>query len=152
MFYGEYQHNIDSKGRLIIPSRFRDVIDERKLGKLMMCPGLDSCLFLFGEEEWRNYEKRLSSLPLGRRSARLFARSLLSGACECELDKQGRIMVPPKLRKHAKLDGETMLTGIGNRIEIWNKELWDELMREASESFEDTAEELWSSLPEEATK
>lgn len=152
MFYGEYQHNIDTKGRLIIPSRFREVIAERKLGKLMMCPGLDSCLFLFGEEEWKDYEKYLTSLPLGRRSARLFVRSLIALACECELDKQGRIMVPAKLRKHAKLEGETIVTGVVNRIEVWNKDLWDELMREAGESFEDTAEELWSSQADRETR
>ena len=144
MFYGEYQHNIDEKGRLIIPSKFREVIAERELGGLMICRGLDRCLFIFGEDEWRNYEKRLSSLPLEKRSARSFTRQLFSGASECELDKQGRIMVPANLRAHANLNGATMVVGVFNRIEIWNKDLWTEYMRASNEGYEDTAEDLWN--------
>jgi len=143
VFYGEFQHTIDSKGRLIIPSRFRDVIVVRKLGQLMICRGLDRCLFLFGEQEWRTFEDRLSSLPLERSVARRFTRSLFSGAAQCDLDKQGRIMIPPPLRDHAKLDGEVVVVGVFNRVEIWNKSLWTEYQTESSEKFEDIAEQLW---------
>jgi len=143
VFYGEYQHTIDGKGRLIIPSRFRDVIAVRKLGRLMICRGLDRCLFLFGEQEWRKFEERLSSLPLERSVARRFTRELFSGAAECDVDKQGRIMIPAMLREHASLDGEVIVVGVFERIEIWNKELWDEYRKESSEHFEDTAEQLY---------
>jgi len=143
VFYGEYQHTIDAKGRLIIPSRFREVIAEGDLGRLVLCRGLDRCLFLFGEQEWRKLEQRLSSLPLERSAARRFNRSLFSGAAECDLDKQGRIMIPPTLREHAALDGEVAIVGVFDRIEIWSKSLWSEYQRESAESFEDTAEKLW---------
>jgi len=143
VFYGEFQHTVDGKGRLIIPSRFRDVIAIRKLGRLMICRGLDRCLFLFAEQEWRTFEDRLSSLPLERSVARRFTRSLFSGAAECDVDKQGRIMIPASLRNHAKLDGEVVVVGVFNRIEIWNKSLWAEYQTESSENFEDIAEQLW---------
>lgn len=122
MFMGEYSHTIDTKGRLIIPSRFREELGET----FVVTKGLDGCLFVFSDEEWRAFEIKLKSLPLTNKNARQFARFFVAGATPCELDKQGRILLPATLREFAGLEKDVVLTGMLNRIEIWSKDKWNE--------------------------
>ncbi len=122
MFMGEYSHTIDTKGRLIIPSKFREELGET----FVVTKGLDGCLFVFSDEEWRAFEIKLKSLPLTNKNARQFARFFVAGATPCELDKQGRILLPATLREFAGLEKDVVLTGMLNRIEIWSKEKWNE--------------------------
>ena len=122
MFMGEYSHTIDTKGRLIIPSKFREELGET----FVVTKGLDGCLFVFSDEEWKAFEIKLKSLPLTNKNARQFARFLVAGATPCELDKQGRILLPATLREFAGLEKDVVLTGMLNRIEIWSKEKWNE--------------------------
>ena len=122
MFMGEYSHTIDTKGRLIIPSKFREELGEA----FVVTKGLDGCLFVFSDEEWKAFEIKLKSLPLTNKNARQFARFFVAGATPCELDKQGRILLPATLREFAGLEKDVVLTGMLNRIEIWSKEKWNE--------------------------
>ena len=122
MFMGEYNHSIDTKGRLIIPSRFREELGD----EFVVTKGLDGCLFVFPDHEWRAFEEKLRTLPLTNKSARQFARFFVAGATPCELDKQGRILLPQTLREFAGLEKDVVLTGNLNRIEIWSKEKWSE--------------------------
>ena len=122
MFMGEYSHTIDTKGRLINPSKFREELGET----FVVTKGLDGCLFVFSDEEWKAFEIKLKSLPLTNKNARQFARFFVAGATPCELDKQGRILLPATLREFAGLEKDVVLTGMLNRIEIWSKEKWNE--------------------------
>ena len=115
-------HTIDTKGRLIIPSKFREELGET----FVVTKGLDGCLFVFSDEEWKAFEIKLKSLPLTNKNARQFARFFVAGATPCELDKQGRILLPATLREFAGLEKDVVLTGMLNRIEIWSKEKWNE--------------------------
>ena len=122
MFMGEYSHTIDTKGRLIIPSKFREELGET----FVVTKGLDGCLFVFSDEEWKAFEIKLKSLPLTNKNARQFARFFVAGATPCELEKQGRILLPATLREFAGLEKDVVLTGMLNRIEIWSKDKWNE--------------------------
>lgn len=122
MFMGEYSHNLDSKGRLIIPTKFRDELGD----EFVVTKGLDGCLFVFPKEEWQVFEEKLKKLPLVKKSARKFTRFFSAGATWCTLDRQGRILIPPTLREFAGLEKDVMLLGMLNRIEIWSKEKWIE--------------------------
>ena len=121
VFMGEFQNSIDDKARVIIPSKFRDGLGYR----FVMTRGLDHCLFLYSAEEWGKFEEKLKGLPIADRDARAFIRNFFSGACECELDKQGRIVIPANLREHAKLEKELVTIGAMNRVEIWSRTEWD---------------------------
>lgn len=138
MLLGEYLHNLDAKGRLIIPARLRDGLGDR----FVVTKGLDGCLFVYPLSEWAALEQNLRSLPLTRSNARSFVRLLFSGAIECELDGQGRILLPPNLRDHAGLEKSVYLIGVSNRVEIWDQENWEQYSREAGASFEEVAEQL----------
>ena len=120
MLIGEYEHSLDAKGRLIMPSKLRIDIGE----SFIITKGLDGCLFVFSQNEWNNFETKLKTLPLSDKNARNFVRFFLSGATECEIDKQGRFLIPNNLRESAKLDKDAMIVGVGTRLEIWNKEIW----------------------------
>lgn len=121
MFMSEYNHTIDPKGRLIIPSKFRE-----KLGdEFVVSKGMDGCLFVYANDDWNEFEKKLTSLPLINKDARKFARFFLAGAAEVEVDKQGRILLPAALREFAELTKDVVLVGVGSRIEIWSKEKWE---------------------------
>lgn len=122
MFMGEYNHTVDTKGRLIIPSKFREQLGE----EFIVTKGLDGCLFVFPQNEWQAFEEKLRTLPLTQKGARQFTRFFVAGATPCELDKQGRILVPATLREFAGLEKDVVLTGNINRIEIWSKEKWNE--------------------------
>ncbi len=120
MFMGEYNHTIDAKGRLIVPSRFRE-----KLGdEFVVTKGLDDCLFVYPLEEWANIEEAFRKVPLTNKKARDFVRFFFAGAASCEVDKQGRILIPPSLRAYAGLEKEIVSAGVLNRVEIWDKEKW----------------------------
>ena len=131
MFMGEYNHTIDAKGRLIVPSKFRDALGD----EFVITKGLDGCLFVYDNKEWTAFEEKLKSLPLTNKDARQFVRFFLAGAASVEVDKQGRILVPANLREFAKLSKDVVLVGVASRIEIWSKEIW-----ESSESFDDMEE------------
>lgn len=122
MFMGEYNHTIDPKGRLIIPSKFREQLGE----EFVLTKGLDGCLSIYPMDEWEILEKQLRSLPLTNKNARIFSRFFVAGAASCELDKQGRILIPATLREFAGLEKDVVLTGNINRIEIWSKQKWSE--------------------------
>lgn len=122
MFMGEYNHTIDTKGRLIIPAKFREALGE----EFVLTKGLDGCLSIYPMDEWNTFENKLKSLPLTDKNARAFQRFFVAGATTCELDKQGRILVPGTLREFAGLDKEVVLTGNLTKIEVWSKEKWAE--------------------------
>ena len=120
MLIGEYEHSLDTKGRLIMPAKLRQDMGE----KFIITKGLDGCLFAFSQNEWLNFETKLKTLPLSDRNARNFVRFFLSGATECVLDKQGRFLIPNNLRIAANLEKETVIIGVGTRLEIWDKATW----------------------------
>lgn len=138
MFIGSYQHSIDEKGRIIIPSRFREGLGSRSV----ITRGLDQCLFLFPIEEWEKQSRELANLPLSKADARAYSRLFFAGASECELDKQGRIMIPPYLREYGKLDKDVVIIGVSSRIEIWAASVWQEYSQKAEASYEEIAEHL----------
>ena len=138
MFLGEYQHSLDAKGRIIVPSRFREELGER----FITTKGLDNCLFLYPMDEWKTIEEKLRTLPFTRADVRSFARFFFSGAAELEIDKQGRILLPPNLRDYAGIERELFVIGVGSRVEIWSSEKWAEYNRTAESSYEAIAENL----------
>lgn len=119
---GEYNHTIDAKGRLIIPSKFRDTLGD----EFVVTKGLDGCLFVYDNTEWSAFEEKLKSLPLTNKDARQFVRFFLAGATLAEVDKQGRILVPANLREFAGLEKEVVLVGVASRVEIWSKARWED--------------------------
>jgi len=122
LFYGEYQHTLDQKGRAIIPSKFREGLGPQ----FILTKGLDSCLFAYSLSEWLRIEEKLKALPFTDKDVRSFVRFFFSGASECELDKQGRILVPVNLREYAHLEKDIYILGVSSRVEIWNKLKWEE--------------------------
>ena len=120
MLIGEYEHSLDTKGRLILPAKIREDMGET----FIITKGLDGCLFGFSQTEWANFEENLKTLPLTNKNARDFVRFFLSGATECEMDKQGRFLIVANLREYANLEKDAVIIGVGTRIEIWNKEKW----------------------------
>src|SRR5690606_24148624 len=138
MFLGEFQHALDDKGRLTIPAKFREGLGPR----FIVTRGLDHCLFVYPPAEWQELEARLKSLPLTKADARAFVRFRFSGACECEPDRQGRIMLPPGLRQYAGLEKEAVVIGVSTRVEIWAAERWAGYVAQAGESFGEIAENL----------
>lgn len=138
MLIGEYEHSLDTKGRLIMPSKLREDMGD----KFVITKGLDGCLFGFSQSEWENFETKLKALPLTNKNARDFVRFFLSGAMECELDKQGRFLIPNNLRTVANLEKESVVVGVGTRIEIWNKEKWTAYNSEENISADDIAENM----------
>ena len=138
VFLGEYAHTLDDKGRLIIPARFREELGPRFVGTR----GLDRCLFVYASAEWQVFADQLRTLPLTKADSRAFARLLFSGASECELDKQGRILVPPVLRQFAGIERDVVVIGVSNRVEIWAAEEWRKYSDVATESYEAIAEKI----------
>lgn len=138
MLIGEYEHSLDVKGRLIMPARLRSDIGE----KFIITKGLDGCLFVFSQSEWSNFEAKLKELPLTNKNARDFVRFFLSGATECELDKQGRFLIVNNLREYANITKEAIIIGVGTRLEIWNKEKWEEYNSDDNLSADDIAENM----------
>ena len=119
---GEYNHTIDTKGRLIVPSKFREALGD----EFVVTKGLDGCLFVYDNKEWSAFEEKLTALPLMNKESRKFVRFFLAGAANVEVDKQGRILIPSVLREFAELDKDVVLVGVASRIEIWSKKKWEE--------------------------
>lgn len=120
MLLGEYNHNLDEKGRVSVPSKFRDDLG----ASFIVTKGLDNCLFVYSKEEWQTFETKLKTLPLTNVNARNFIRFFFSGATECEIDKQGRINIPQNLREYADLKKDVTIIGVSTRVEIWDKDKW----------------------------
>ncbi|WP_035773129.1 division/cell wall cluster transcriptional repressor MraZ [Butyrivibrio sp. VCD2006] len=121
-YKGEYSHSIDAKGRLIIPAKFRDLLGEQ----FVVTKGFDGCLFAFDQEGWDAFEEKLKALPMDIKDARMIARFFMAGADDVELDKQGRILLKANWLTHAAIDKEAVVAGVGNRVEIWSKEKWED--------------------------
>lgn len=138
MFMGEFQHNIDEKGRIIVPAKFRGSLGDT----FVVTRGLDRCLFAYPMDEWKIVEKKLKRLPLTKKDARAFTRFFFSGAVECSIDKQGRINIPNPLRTYASLQKECVVIGVSNRIEFWSEEIWNDYFEASEQSFVDIAENL----------
>ncbi|KRN29356.1 cell division protein MraZ [Lactobacillus selangorensis] len=138
MFMGEFHHSIDSKGRLIMPVKFRTELG----ASFVLTRGMDGCLFGYPMAAWENVAAQLKKLPLNKRDTRAFVRFFYSAAATCTLDKQGRINIPTTLREHAALKKECVVAGVSNRIEIWSASRWDDFTATTAENFDDIAENL----------
>jgi MraZ protein len=125
MFRGSFEHSVDSKGRVSVPSKFRDIIADRYDGRLVMAMDFDRCLTVYPLEEWEKLEEKIKTLPMMQKEVKEFMRFFFSSATECELDKQGRILIPPAHRERAGITKSVMLVGIINKIEIWDAEAWE---------------------------
>lgn len=121
MFIGEYQHNLDAKGRLTLPSKFRDDLGE----EFFITKGMDNCLFVFPQNEWDKIDEKINGLQLSRKESRGLARLFYAGAINVSLDKMGRVLLPQSLRNYAKLGKEAIIIGVSSRVEIWDKEAWE---------------------------
>jgi MraZ protein len=142
MFYGEFEHSIDRKGRLILPARFRETAKNQFIEKFFVTRGLDKCLFMFSEEEWRSQENKFKAMPVTRQQSRTFNRLLFSGAVEVQPDKQGRVLLPQYLKEFADIKKDVIIVGVSNRIEIWSRDAWRDFYANSRQSFEEIAEKL----------
>lgn len=133
MLVGEFQHNIDAKGRVIMPAKFRDELGE----KFVVTKGLDKCLFVFSPDEWEKLDQKLSEQPLSK--GRDIQRFFYGGMAECELDKQGRLLIPQTLRDYSGLEKDVVFVGLAKRAEIWSKSKWDEQNAKFIENSDDVA-------------
>ncbi|HUU50181.1 MAG TPA: division/cell wall cluster transcriptional repressor MraZ [Nitrospinota bacterium] len=141
MFIGTYYVNLDKKGRLNIPAKFREILNSKYSNRLILI-NFDNCIVAYPTEEWLILEEKTKSLPTMKKDVRTFMRLLYSGAAECSTDKQGRILIPSYLRESISLDAEAVIIGILNKMEIWSKNMWDSFFEESKEKFEDIAEGL----------
>lgn len=138
MLIGEYTHNIDAKGRMIVPAKFRDDLGT----SFILTRGLDGCLYGYSIEQWQALRQKLSELPQSRKDARAFSRFFNSAASEVEFDKQGRINISPTLREHAGLTKNCRIIGVNDRIEVWDEKRWNDYIAETEENFEELAEHM----------
>ena len=138
MFIGEYNHNLDEKGRLAVPVKFRN---DLKKGAVVT-KGLDGCLFLYTASEWKILAEKLSKLPISQSGTRAFARLMLAGAMDARVDKQGRVVIPDYLRKYAGMKKKIIISGLYNRLEIWDENSWEKYKRRTEKESEDIAEKL----------
>jgi MraZ protein len=142
MFYGEFEHSIDRKGRLILPAKFRQTAKNQFVERFFVTRGLDKCLFMFSEEEWRSQENKFKNMSFTKQQSRTFNRLLFSGALEVDPDKQGRILLPQYLKDFAEIKKDVVIVGVSNRIEIWAKDTWRDFYSNSRQSFEEIAEKL----------
>lgn len=140
MFMGEFHHSIDEKGRLIVPSKFREELGE----KFIITRGIENCLFVYPIENWNKITQKLETLPFTKKDARQFIRFFLSGATTAEFDKQGRVNITTPLISYAKLQKECVIIGTGDRLEIWSSENWDDFFNSAQDNMSDIAENLFN--------
>lgn len=138
MLLGEYAHTLDLKGRIIIPSKFREDLGE----SFIVTKGLDNSLFVYSKEEWKRFEEKLKALPMTSIATRNFVRFFFSGATECEIDKQGRINLPQNLREYASLTKDVCIIGVSTRVEIWDKEKWDEYTNSSNMDADEIASQM----------
>ncbi len=138
MFIGEFRHNLDNKGRLAIPAKFRkDLVSGAVVTK-----GLDDCLFLYPKKDWEVLAQKLTTLPISQANSRAFSRLMLSGAVEADLDVQGRILIPDYLRQYANLGKRVVITGLYNRVEIWDEKTWLDYKAKTEKNSSEIAEKL----------
>lgn len=142
MFYGEFEHQLDRKSRLILPAKVRQTAKNNYIERFYLTRGLDKCLFMFPEEEWKNQEKKFKSMSFTKQESRRFNRLYFSGAQEIVADKQGRILIPQYLREFANIKKDVVIVGVSNRIEIWDKTSWYEFYNNSKDSFEEISEKL----------
>ena len=142
MFIGEYHHSVDDKGRLIIPSKFREELGNN----FIITRGIENCLFVYSMESWEKIVNKLETLPFTKKDARAFIRFFLSGASEAEFDKQGRINITSPLISYANITKECVVIGTGDRLEIWSEESWNDFFTSAKDSMSDIAENLFESV------
>ncbi len=140
MFIGEYQATLDDKGRISVPAKFRPLLKK----KIVVTRGLDNSLFLYPMDEWKKLGEKLASLPIATAQTRAFSRHMLAGAMDCEIDKQGRIILPGYLKAFAKITKKVIIAGLYNRIEIWSDELWSVYKAQTEAASNDIAEQLGS--------
>ncbi len=141
MFRGWYEHTIDGKGRLSVPSKFRDILAD-KYSENLIVTNFDRCLACYPREEWETLERKASALPQMKREVKAFQRYFVSGASECPLDRQGRILIPPTLRENADLHREVVVVGMLRKIEVWSKPRWKEVFAQSRENFEEISDVL----------
>jgi len=134
---GQYHHSLDGKNRLFIPARLR-----QNVRRFVITSGLEGCLFVYTSDNWKKITERFKALPLTKADARRFLRTFLSGASECDLDDQGRILIPKNLCNYANIRKETIVVGVLDRIEIWSKSNWQRYQKEAEKKFVEVAEKL----------
>ena len=142
MFYGEYEHTIDRKGRVIVPAKFRQALKEHDVKSLFLTRGLDACLFLFPESEWRATESKFKQIPFTKGEGRKFNRMFFSGATEVAVDGLGRLLVPKTLKEFAQIKQDVVIVGVSTRMEIWSKEKWQAFYESSRQSFEEVAERV----------
>ena len=138
MFIGEYTATIDEKGRISIPAKFRAQLK----AKVVVTRGLDNSLFLYNLDEWKKLAEKLASLPISTAHTRAFSRLMLAGAMDCDIDKQGRIMLPSYLKEFAKINKKLVFAGLYNRIEIWSEALWNSYKTQTEKDSNQIAEQL----------
>ena len=138
MFMGEYSHSIDAKGRLIMPAKFREQLGD----EFIVTKSPDKCLYIYSNDDWKAFEEKLATLPITNKETRQFVRFFLAGAADCEVDKQGRFLLPAVLREYAGLDKEVILAGASKKIESWNK---DRYLADQKE-YEDNIDEIASNM------
>jgi len=139
MFIGQYSHSLDSKGRVAVPAKFRP-----ELMKAVVTKGLDSCLFLYPQKEWKKIAEKVADLPIDRSDNRAFSRAILAGAAEVEFDKQGRIILPDYLRNFAGITKDVIIIGLYNRLEIWDESKWNAYKKDSDKNYNNIAEALSS--------
>jgi len=141
MFRGRYEHTIDSKGRVSIPSKFKEILNQQYDERLVVT-NYDLCLVAYPHQEWSVIEEKMKNLPSLSKESRVFYRFFYSSGIDCEIDRQGRVLIPQSLRDYAKLEKDVVLVGSGKKIEIWNKERWEEAFRKSQDSFDQVTETL----------
>jgi MraZ protein len=138
MFIGEYAHKLDKKGRLLIPKKFREDLQDGAV----VTRGLDNCLFLYTQEEWGELAEKLADLPFSQANSRAFTRLMLAGAMDVEVDSKGRIIIPEYLRDFAEFDKEVVVAGLYDRLELWDKSLWQEYKEKTEDNSGEIAERM----------
>ncbi len=138
MFIGEFKHSLDPKGRIAVPAKFRKEL----VGGAIVTRGLDRCLFVFSRSEWEVLAKKIAALPIAQANSRAFGRLMLSGAMDAEIDQQGRILIPDYLREYAGLSKQAVVTGLMNRIEIWDEQSWKQYKAKTESASDEIAEKM----------
>lgn len=138
MFIGEFTYNLDDKGRISIPKKFRNDLD----GGVVVTRGFDNCLFLYTKKEWEKLAEKLSALPFYQANSRAFSRLMLAGAMDVDMDKQGRVMLPEYLRRFADLKKSVVVAGLYNRLEIWDEKIWSEYKQKTESQSSEIAEQM----------
>lgn len=139
MFIGEYHHNLDEKNRIVIPTKYRELLGN----EFIITRGIEKCLYIYSSDEWNNLVNKLDELPFTKKDARTFIRSFFSGANNCTFDKTGRIVISEILKDYASLKKECAIIGVNNRLEVWDKQLFDNFLNINNEKLEDIAEDLF---------